>query len=157
MKSDFGWQLDLWYTGSMKMVIALGFGLQVLLGPSAAIGMTVIPVRMELVPIVAAVMMSPLPLEEEENTLACAETAQGMLQASGAHSACPTDRCIAAQDDDMPTPETALAFHAPLVGNPGEETASVPWETFGTASRGNIEMWDISPRISFLSTVVLRV
>lgn len=168
----------------MKTVIALGFGLQVLLGPGAVTGMSAIPVRVEVAqaaPVLAmtplpqpefamSIMMTPLPepaapaevLKEKDtgkSSLACAENEQNTLQAFGARSSCPTDRCITTQDDDSPLSETALAFAVPKVERTAHSlnaaatfSLSLPSSGLSPLSPGG------SPSFVFLlATVVLRV
>lgn len=168
---------------AVKAVIALGFGLQVLLGPTVAVGMSAVPVRTIFVQEAIPVAMSPLfpgepnmsiamtPVaptmseaqsvqkgQEEEGILACADARQSSMQAFGARSACPTDRCITTRDDGTPPTETSFAFRSPSATDPLATPArSVPPEYALRSAEYDAGTWNSPPLVFFLATVVLRV
>ena len=168
----------------MKVLLALAMGFHLTMGNLALVGFafTVPTARARDIETTAAIMtslssenipmstaMTPaLPTipeiqsvqkrQEGESILACADVQQSAMQALGSRSTCPTDRCIATQDDGGPPAETSLAFRSPTAPDPLAmlEGDIVP-EFVPPSSGNNRAAWSSPPFVFLLVTVVLRV
>ena len=116
--------------------MTLAFGVQVLLGSLLPSGVSAIPLRPDIVPVLSEIVMSPLPPEEsamsimrtpllfdapiekrsvaasEESGPACSDADSARL--ATIPSPCPADQCMTSQEGNTSIPEKSLAFRAPL-------------------------------------------
>lgn len=169
---------------TVKVIFALVMGFHVALGNLALAGVSfTVPVAQAFAAEPIAPIMTPLSSEnipmsiamtpalpqlpvtqgaqkeqEEEDVLACADARQSSMQAFGARSACPTDRCITTRDDGTPPTETSFAFRSPSATDPLATPArSVPPEYALRSAENDAGTWNSPPLASLLATVVLRV